>query len=233
MSKIIKYYIDIGCIYVGEENSDSAYYDHQNWDIKNYGLIGILKLEIDIRKKTKEEIFFKQIFRPYVYEFARNLISDFTYHRHNRIFREISREYDDADLIVGWNSRDFDIPIIMNNLGCSEAYVKSSLQIINKKDRDLLDLCVLREIPVKGGLEEVIKRLKIKHDLRCKDCPKYSDEEKCFYTDFDLSTNIHNNNLKMIKQRNEFDIRLLPLLEEKLGYLYEPRMIQDKFHKKW
>jgi hypothetical protein len=228
MSEIIKYYLDIGCIYEGDECVESMYCDYQNWDIKDYGLLGILKLKIDVKKRKKEEIFFRQVFSPHVHQFARGFLSDIVHRCDRGILGDFS-EYGDADLIVGWNSRDFDLPIIVNKLG----YSRSVLQRIMEKDRDLLDLCILREIPVKGGLEEVVKRLKIDHDLRCKGCPEFSKEEKCFLKSFDMDINRYNNNMKMIKQKNEFDVKILPLLEEKLGYLYDLRIIQDKFHKKW
>lgn len=228
MSEIVKYYLDIGCIYEGDEYIDSMYCDYQNWDMKDYGLLGILKLKIDTEKRTKEEIFFKQVFSPYVHQFSKDFILDVVYRGDRDILGELS-EYGDADLIVGWNSRDFDLPIIINNLG----YSKCALQKIMKKDRDLMDLCISRDISVKGGLEKVVKRLKIDHDLRCKGCPEYSKEEVCFLKSFDMNTNRYNNSMKMIKQKNEFDVKILPLLEEKLGYLYNSRIIQDKFHKKW
>lgn len=227
MSEIIKCYLDIGCIYEGDECVDNIYSDYQNWNMKDYGLLGILKLKIDIKKRKKEKIFFKQVFSPNVHRFARGFVLDIVY-RHNNILGEFS-EYGDVDLIVGWNSRDFDLPIIVNNLG----YSRNVLQQIMEKDRDLMDLCILREISVKGGLEEVVKRLKIDHDLRCKGCPEYSKEEVCFLKSFGMDINRYNNSVKMIKQKNEFDVKILPLLEEKLGYLYDLRIIQDKFHKKW
>lgn len=226
--EITKYYFDIGCVYEGDECIENIYSDYQNWDTKDYGLLGILKLKIDTEKRKKKEIFFKQVFSPHVHQFAEKFISDIIFKNDKDILGEFS-EYGDADLIVGWNSRDFDIPIIINNLG----YPDSILTKIAKKDRDLMDLCILRDISVKGGLEEVVKRLKIDHDLRCKNCPEYSKEEICFFKSFDVGTNKYNNNLKIIKQKNEFDVKILPLLEEKLGYIYEPRIIQDKFHKKW
>lgn len=228
MPEIIKYYLDIGCIYEGDECVENMYGDYQNWDIKDYGLLGILKLNIDTEKRKKEEIFFKQVFSPHVHQFAREFVLDIVYRGNKDIFREFS-EYGDVDLVVGWNSRDFDLPIIVNNLG----YSMCMLQKIMEKDRDLMDLCISREISVKGGLEKVVKRLKIDHDLRCKGCLEYSKEEVCFLKSFDMDTNRRNNNMKMIKQKNEFDVKVLPLLEEKLGYLYDVRIIQDKFHKKW
>lgn len=224
LTKIVKCYIDIGCIYEGDNTLEHAYEDYQCWDIK-YGLIGILKLEIDIIEKTKREISFEQVSGPSLNICIEYLISSLADNRHG--------QYENIDMIIGWNSRDFDLPIIINNLECSEKYKEFLAERIATKDRDLLDICVLRDISVKGGLEEVIKRLKIKHNLRCKDCPKYSKEETCFLKDFDKDTNRYNVNYKAIKQRNEFDIRVLPLLEERLGYLYEPRLPTDKYHKKW
>ena len=226
--EIIKYYIDIGCVYEGDECAKSMFSDHQNWDTKDYGLLGILKLKIDIEKRKKKEIFFRQVFGSHVHQFAKKFISDIVHKCDKDILGEF-REYGDVDLIVGWNSRDFDFPIIVNNIG----YPASILNRIIEKDRDLMDLCVLREISVKGGLENVVKRLKIDHDLRCKNCPEYSDEEICFFKSFDPTTNKYNNSMKIAKQRNEFDVKILPLLEEKLGYIYEQRILQDKFHKKW
>ena len=221
MANVVKCYIDIGCIYEGDQTLEYAYDDYENWNIK-YGLIGILKLEIDIIRKTKEEISFEQVSGPGVNICTEYLISSL-----------VDNRYKNIDMIVGWNSRDFDLPIIINNLECSQKYKGYYAEQIATKDRDLLDICVLREISVKGGLEEVIKRLKIGHNLKCKNCPTYSKEEICFLKDFDMDTNRYNNSLKGIKQRNEFDIRILPLLEERLGYLYEPRLPVDKYHKKW
>jgi len=223
-TKIIKCYVDIGCIYEGDKTLEYAFEDYQCWNLK-YGLIGILKLEIDIIEKTKTEISFEQVSGPSVNICTEYLISSFVDNRHG--------QYENIDMIIGWNSRDFDLPIIINNLECSEKYKEFFAERVATRDRDLLDLCVIRDISVKGGLEEVIKRLKIKHNLRCKDCPVYSKEEICFLKDFDIDTNRYNNSLKAIKQRNEFDIRVLPLLEERLGYLYEPRLPMDRYHKKW
>ena len=224
MSKIVKCYIDIGCIYEGDKTLECAYEDYEGWNI-NYGLIGILKLEIDTIRKTKEEISFEQVSGQGVIMCTEYLISSLIDNRY--------KQYENIDMIIGWNSRDFDFPIIINSLEYPQRYKEYCAEKIATRDRDLLDLCVLRDISVKGGLEEVIKRLRIRHNLRCKNCPTYSKEEICFLKDFDMETNRYNNNLKGIKQRNEFDIRILPLLEERLGYLYESRLPMDRYHKKW
>ncbi len=222
--KIIKCYFDIGCVYEGDKTIEDAFNDYQNWNIK-YGMIGVLKLEIDTIRKTKTEISFEQIIGPTVYVYSEYMLLSLIDSRY--------RMYENIDMIVGWNSRDFDIPIIVNNTRGIEKFKEHCIKKIVVRDRDLLDLCILREIDIRGGLEAVIKRMKINHNFQHKNIPVYNDREICFLTEFDKCTNRFNTNLKAIKQRNEFDVRILPLLEEKLGYLYEPRLPMDKFHKKW
>lgn len=227
MTKIIKLYVDIGCSYRGDEDSENIYKDIENWNIKDCGIIGILKLEIDTEKRTKNEILFRQILSPMHHKFSCS-IADY-----KRYTSCVLKEFKDVDLFVTFNGRDFDIPIMMHNLNFSYNRKETYLKYLLSKDRDLLDLLILKKIPVKGGLEEIIRRMKIDHDLRCKNCPEYSKEEVCFLKSFDEDTNKYNNSLKIVKQRNEFDVKILPLLEEKLGYLYEPRLFIDRYHKKW
>ena len=227
MTRITKLYMDIGCSYRGDECTENIYKDIENWNIKDCGIVGMLKLEIDTEERVKKEILFRQILSPMYHKFSCSIAD---YERYSYC---VLKEFKYVDTFVTFNGRDFDIPIIMHNLNFSDDRKETYLRYLMRKDRDLLDLCILRKISVKGGLEAIVKRLKIKHDLRCKNCPEYSEEEVCFLKSFDESTNKYNNSLKMVKQRNEFDVRILPLLEEKLGYLYEPRILQDKFHKKW
>ncbi len=227
MTRIMKLYMDIGCSYRGCEDVENIYEDIENWNIKDCGIIGILKLEIDIYKRTKKEILFRQILSPMYHKFS---CSTNDYKKYTSC---VLKEFKGVDLFVTFNGRDFDIPIIMHNLNFSDNRKNIYLRYILSKDRDLLDLCIQKSVPVKGGLEKIINRLKIGHDLRCKNCPEYSEEELCFLDSFDDNINRYNIGLKLVKQRNEFDVKILPLLEEKLGYLYEPRGVQDKFHKKW
>lgn len=219
--------MDIGCSYRGDEDTDDIYKDIENWNIKDCGIIGMLKLEIDIKERTKKEILFRQILSPMYHKFSCSVAD---YKRYSCC---ILKEFKDVDLFITFNGRDFDIPIIMHNLNFSDTRKEAYSKYILSKDRDLLDLLISRKIPVKGGLEKIVKRLKIQHDLRCKNCPEYSHEEVCFLNSFDNDINKYNNSLKLVKQRNEFDVKILPLLEEKLGYLYVPRSFIDIFHKKW
>jgi len=227
MTRITKLYVDIGCSYRGDCDTEDIYKDIERWNIKDCGIIGMLKLEIDTEKKIKNEVLFRQILSPMHHKFSCS-VSDY-----KRYTSCVLKEFKNVDLFVTFNGRDFDIPIIMHNLNFSDSRRDIYSKYLMGKDRDLLDLCITNNVSVKGGLEQVVKRLKIEHDLRCKNCPEYSIGEECFLKSFDESTNKYNNGLKLVKQRNEFDVKILPLLEEKLGYLYEPRTIQDKFHKKW
>jgi hypothetical protein len=224
--KIIKYYIDIGCIYECDGTED-AFKNIQCWNTIKYGLIGVLKLRLDTENKTIEEIFFKQKFSPYVHQFAKELIMDVS--SGCRIFKD----YSDKDMVVTWNGRDFDLPIILNNINFPEKYREHYIKSICRKDRDLLDLCILRGINVKGGLQEVTRRFKIKHDLGNKNIPSYSNKDLNFLTEMNKSSNNYNHYMKLAKHRNEFDVRILPLLEERLGYLFESRSCFDNYHKRW
>ncbi len=219
--------MDIGCSYRGCEDVENIYEDIRNWNIKDCGIIGMSKLEIDTEKRTQKEILFRQILSPMYHKFS---CSAADYKKYSSC---VLKEFKGVDLFVTFNGRDFDIPIIMHNLNFSERLKETYSKYILSKDRDLLDLCIQSGIHVQGGLEKIIKRLKIEHNLRCKNCPEYSQEEICFLDSFDDYTNQYNNSLKMVKQRNEFDVKILPLLEKKLGYLYEPRTVRDLFHKKW
>jgi len=227
MVKIKKLYMDIGCSYRGRDDVDNIYKDIVNWNIKDCGIIGILKLEIDTEERTYKEILFRQILSPMYHKFSCS-VSDY-----KKYTDCVLKEFKDVDLFVTFNGRDFDIPIILHNLNFSDNRKKIYSKYISAKDRDLLDLCISINVPVQGGLEQIIKRLNIDHDLRCKNCPEYSEEEICFLNSFDENINKYNNNLKMVKQRNEFDVRILPLLENKLGYLYDSRSFIDRFHKQW
>jgi hypothetical protein len=227
MTKIIKLYMDIGCSYKGDADTDNIYEDIENWNIKDCGIIGMLKLEIDTEGRTKNEILFRQILSPMYHKFSCSIAD---YKRYSSC---VLKEFKGVDLFITFNGRDFDIPIILHNLNFSDSRKDIYSRYILSKDRDLLDLLILRKIPVKGGLEKIVKRLHIDHGLRCKNCPEYSDEEVCFLKSFDADTNRYNNSLKIVKQRNEFDVKILPLLEEKLGYLYDPRLFIDRYHKNW
>ncbi len=219
MSKIIKCYIDIGCTYEGFDTRENIYRDIENWNLKDAGIISMLKLEIDIEKRTKNEILFKQILGP-MYKKFKCSIADY------RIYTScILKELKDVDLIVTFNGRDFDIPIIINNLNIPDKYKVRHLRYFTNRDRDLLDLCLLKKIPVKGGLKNIAGRLNI--DIN------FTGEEICYLGALDPYVSKYNSCLITRKRRSQNDIKVLPLLEEKLGFLYEPRTFVDKFHKKW
>lgn len=245
MTKIIKLYLDIGCSYQGNEYIDNIYQDIENWNIKDCGIINMLKLEVDTQKRTTEEISFKQILGPMYKKFKCSIVD---YRKYTSC---ILGELRDIDMVVTFNGRDFDIPIIINNLNISDKNREYHIKYFTNRDRDLLDICIIKDIPIKGGLKEIVRRLKIDYDIivrrenrrenrkddieeNRKDNRKDDIEENmCFLDDFDRYIGIYNSRLIARKRRNESDIRVLPLLEEKLGFLYEPRSFVDKYHKRW
>lgn len=223
MTKIIKCYLDIGCNYQGEKSSQNIYNDIDNWNIKDCGIISILKLEIDIEEKTSKEILFRQILSP-MYSKFKCSFSDY------RIYTScILKEFKNVDLFVTFNGRDFDLPIIISNLNLSDKYKKYYIKYFTERDRDLLDCCLLRGIDVTGGLRKIIDRL----NIGIIDINSINEQEICFLNSYDQYTNRYNYYLMMKKKRNESDIKVLPLLEEKLGYLYDSRTNFDRFHKNW
>ena len=77
-------------------------------------------------------------------------------------------------------------------------------------------------------LKKIVERLNIHYNLT-----DSSEEDVNFYHNFDQNVSKYNSCLIARKRRNEYDIKVLPLLEERLGFLYEPRSFMDKYHKKW
>lgn len=223
MPSMIKCYIDIGCAYQGEESTQNIYDDIENWNINDCGIISILKLEIDPEKRTSKEILFKQVLSPMYNKFR---CSDNDY----RIYAScILKEFKNVDLFVTFNGRDFDIPIIINNLNLSDRQKQYYVKYFTDRDRDLLDICVLKDMHIKGGLRGITKRL----NIEVIDDNHNDDQEICFLNDSDPYINRYNYRLMERKRRNKSDIKVLPLLEEKLGFLYEPRSFVDRHHKKW
>ncbi len=225
MTKIIKLYLDIGCLYQGDEGIENIYDDIENWNIKDCGIISMIKLEIDIERKTTKELFFRQVLGP-MYKKFKCSINDY-----KKYTSCILKEFKDVDVFVTFNGRDFDIPIIINNLNVSDKNKEYHLRYFAEKDRDLLDLCLLKNMPVKGGLRTIAKKLDIHNNLI--DLEMQNDEKKICILSSDECINRYNRSLLRKKKRNEYDIKVLPLLEEKLGFLYEPRLPIDRYHKRW
>jgi len=215
MVKIIKCYLDIGCSYQGEETIQNIYKDIENWNIKDCGIISILKLEINKEEKTSKDILFKQVLSPMYHKFQCS-IDDY------RIYSScILKEFNNVDLFVTFNGRDFDIPIIINNLNLSEKQKNYYTKFFAERDRDLLDWCILKNISTKGGLREIAENLNTINK-------GHTDVEQIYEP-----IGKYNYYLTIKKRKNEKDIRILPLLEKQLGLLYEPRSYADKYHKRF
>lgn len=206
--KLIKHYLDIEADYYGTKEGKEAYKDYHNWYM---WLLGVLKLKVDTDKKTTEEISFKQFtWKEHKYLLLDDEDPNLSYYS----------EVDDCDLLISWNGRTFDLPIIILNGVSSHNRGHEILQRTIKNDRDLFDLCVLNKIDIKGGLGEVAKRLNINFNFSAKDIDAFAIKDK-------------KKRIEAVTKRNEFDVRILPLIEEKLGYLYQPRNNTDNYQKNW
>lgn len=224
---INKYYVDIECAYTGTKILDkdySAFRDWADWKFDKWGLFGILCLEIDTESKTKKELFCKQIEWPIVDEILENELSGI-------------HDKSKSDMLVTWNGRSFDIPIIIENMRKNVETKSDVLYNVFYKDRDLLDSVLYRKLGgVKGGLGETCKRLGIQIDSAGKDVSVQLFNQACDYiaqNKDDQKTEEYKTARKIVYDRNEYDIRSLPLLEERLGLLYEGKKDEDTFHKDW
>lgn len=222
---INKYYVDIEIAYAGTKSLEdqSTFRDWADWKFDTGGLFGILCLEIDTDSKTKKELFCKQIEWPNVDQILENEIPSIC-----------DRNKD--DMLVTWNGRSFDIPIMIENM---EKNVETKVDVLSDifyKDRDLLDSALHRGLSVKGGLGEICKRLGVQIDSTGKDVPI-----EIFNQSFDYivqnkdnpNTDAYKKAKDIVSDRNEYDIRSLPLLEECLGLLYDGKKDEDAFHKVW
>jgi len=87
---------------------------------------------------------------------------------------------------------------------------------------------------VRGGLGEVLKRLKIKCDLENKEVPNFYEHIKNVFGKYsDKKSREYKDSLNLVMKRNEFDVRVMPLIEHKFGLLYKGYENIDEYHKRW
>lgn len=224
--KIIKYYLDCEIPYIGNKSltDKSIFNDWDDWLFKYGGIIGIISMEIDTINKTKRELKFKQIEFPNCVTIFRNFL--------------LAPKSPFNPLIVTYNGRSFDIPIITENMNIDENLKLGIFKKFLQRDRDLMDFCIKRKIS-KKGLAETAYYFGIDIDSKYKDV---SIEEflKAFDYCFPIDTenvcddvDVYNRCMEIVKGRNEYDVRVLPLIEEKLGILYDLRFHEDSYHKSW
>lgn len=102
------------------------------------------------------------------------------------------------------------------------------------KDRDLMDVYIWkRGMNIKGGLGRIAKNLDVKYDLDDefdieKECRVFLDWKGMELESLERKTDMEN-----IIKKNESDIRVLPLIEDKLGLFWMGRKDIDLFHKIW
>lgn len=213
-NKIIKVYYDLEPSYNGNETGNNIFNNLNDWDA-TVGMLGILKVEFDTKRKTKKELFFKQVLNPTVDDYIKLLLSN------------------DIDLIVSWNGRGFD-NILINNL-LSEKNQKVYIKKLANNDRDILDICRNRNIKTKGGLSQMPEYLDINIDTSGKDVKldKFFNDWDIVFRSKEINTKEYVKSLSVVKERNKFDCEILMLIEEKLDLLYTNRIEEDDFHKIW
>lgn len=236
MTNINKCYLDIEVKYrgklIGQDNL--MFRDWENWTFDEGGVIGALFLDIDKERKEIKNTNLKQI-----------LIDKDDELTTNKYMVDIINDIGNADMIVTWGGRGFDLPILVERI----AYKKDEekMDLLNKfysKDRDLIDLCFDRNL--KGNLFSIARRLKILDGTNkgSLNIDLIIAKENRVFDDrvIDPSDNTRQmmidclddcyeiKKLDVIKKRNEFDVRVLPLIEDKLGLLYNGQESKDRYH---
>lgn len=223
--KIIKYYLDCEIPYIGKKpfTDKSIFNDWDQWSFKYGGIIGMMSLELDTIAKTKRELKFKQIEFPNCVTIFRNFL--------------LAPKSPFNPLIVTYNGRSFDLPIIAENMNIDEDLKLGVFKRFLQTDRDLMDFCIKRKIS-KKGLADTAYYFGIDIDSKYKDVPieEFLDAfDNCFPTDGSVCTDKdeYDRCMEIVKGRNEYDVRVLPRIEEKLGILYDMRLPDDRYHKMW
>lgn len=242
---IKKLYLDIECSHKSgqiRKNEKWKFSDWKGFELNKGGVIGVLGLGIDTSRNTWKEL----IFRQYVH--CPRLGRTIGDNDRNELFDLMLER---ADMILTYNGRSFDIPVIIEN------FVPESIQtlIFNKimgkdsgKDRDLMDVCISRKGMwiIGGGLPGTIKKLKVDYNMKKM---KINDKEIYLYN-IDIAKSCNDvffdddrgdfrgggggeDELSNILAKNENDIRALPLLEQALGLFWSQRGAVDKYHKVW
>lgn len=203
---------------------------------------GLLKLEIDTERKTCQEIFYKQYHREGYWSKA-DVLSEIL-------------DLPDNGMIVTYNGRNWDLSYMIYRMKiCDNDYIRKKI-VLN--DRDLMDTCLTRRMPIKGGLNKLTEDLNI-YTMPIEISKDMSVENKIKF-DFDKQllssyrkclekfrknhmecetigptawsfTEYHTNKVK--KPWNELGIRALPLVEEYLGLLYQQRIDEDRYRPSW
>lgn len=255
MTKTIKNYVDIEIAYIGNITSNKFFRDYDNFKFEYGGVLGILSLEIDTENKSSKERWFKQITTPKMDEIF-GIDPSNAHEPDNNV--GILPTTQDNQIMVTWNGRDFDIPILLKNIASPSIDKSQMFKNIIKRDRDLIDICVKRYGNVKGGLPRVTYDLGIDYEPPVEDIEIGETRDayrRLYFTNYQftgyegiikrgnseylkhlnniMQTDWYKKDLKLSMMKNEWDIRVLPLLEEKLGLLYEPLTEEDKYHRNW
>lgn len=210
-------------------------------------IVGILSLDIDKEKREWRENYFFQSEMFYNADLWRKLFDD--------IIKPCKQ-----NLVVTFNGRAYDfgyrlatffeqVHIIMDDTLISD--------LLNR-DRDLIDICQKRCINIEKGKERkmgeiwesglwsTVDRLigyfesKENGGADRKLEGKYRRSRQNYHIAFSEAPTLWKCDINRkytdrnrYKWKNEADVRALPLLEEALGLLYEPRIEEDNYRHKW
>jgi hypothetical protein len=220
---IKKLYLDIECCHssgIIRKNENYKYYEYKEWNLRRGSIIGCFGVGIDNTKMISKELVFKQF-----YGWDSNGI--------NELFGLLNR----ADMVVTFNGRNFDIPCILDNFLDNEDFKRKMLfELLGDKgkDRDIMDIYMYKIGPnIRGGLKAIAKKFGVKYDVD--DNFDIAKESRIFldWNGFDNESSDRKAKLQEIMDKNKNDIRILPLIEEKMGLFWSGRKDVDLFHKKW
>lgn len=238
---IKKLYLDIECSHKSKQVRKGEKWKFSDWkgfELCKGGVIGILGMVIDTDKSEWKELLFRQ------YVQCPRLGMNIGEKEKTEL---LSLMLDRADMIITFNGRGFDIPIIIENFVHESVKCDAMKMIIgnNGKDRDLMDICIHKKGMwlIGGGLEGVVKKLCINYDMnrmsredgRVIDLNSFIIQDSCNKVFIDETGDELELKLELEKilVKNENDIRVLPLVEYSLELLLSKRKNIDNYHKTW
>jgi hypothetical protein len=248
---MIKTYIDIEIAYRGEKTGQQFFRDYKNFFFDVGGVIGILKIDVDTESKTYKEVSFDQIEFPNIWGLANGGLLDIG--NDELLITWNGRQFDIPILInhivmekgndVGMNkmkqilSRDRDLIDICLKRGIG---IKGGLlPVCRRCGVELQDLDCFNEYceiePEKGKEAYQIlyfSKINLEKDDRTIEDNRNDPEWKKEFDELTKTTE-YREYAKIPRIKNEVDVRILPLFEDKLGLLYNARIDEDLYHHNW
>ena len=251
MNMIKKTYVDIEIAYRGKLGGKDYFRDYKNFFFALGGIISILKKEIDIDNKIIKELSFDQIEFPNIWNLVNGGLLDIgndelliTWNGRNfnipiLINHIIMEKGDDIgmDKTKQLSNRDRDLIDICLKRGLT---IKGGLMsVCNRCGIDLQNLDYFNkmyDIEPGEGKEAYqtmyFSTINFEDDdgtiEENRDDPNWKEKfDKC------TKTATYRRYAEIARTKSEAEVRVLPLLEEKLGLLYNTRVDEDSYHHNW